>query len=105
MELLISIFLVIGAAFVLLGSYGLVKLPDVYARLHAPTKATTLGVGCLLVASAAHASIRQHGLSVHEILITAFLFLTAPVSAYLIARAALHLQIKAGGKPPPDDRP
>lgn len=102
MELLISIFLIIGAAFVLLGSFGLVKLPDIYARLHAPTKATTLGVGCLLVASAVHASQRESGLSLHEILITAFLFLTAPVSAYLIARAALHLGIEAGTKLPPD---
>ncbi|MEM1023553.1 MAG: Na+/H+ antiporter subunit G [Myxococcota bacterium] len=100
MELLISTFLIVGAAFVLLGSYGLVKLPDIYARLHAPTKATTLGVGCLLVASALHASQRESGLSVHELLITAFLFLTAPVSAYLIARAALHLEIQAGTKLP-----
>lgn len=103
MELLISIFLLVGAAFVLLGSFGLVKLPDIYSRLHAPTKATTLGVGCLLVASAVHASNRSGGLSVHEILITAFLFLTAPISAYLIARAALHLRLSAGTKLPPED--
>lgn len=103
METFISIFLVFGAAFVLLGSFGLVKLPDLYSRLHAPTKATTLGVGCLLVASAAHASLREDGLSVHEILITAFLFLTAPISAYLIARAALHLRLEAGTELPPDD--
>jgi len=102
MELFVSIFLVVGAVFVLLGSFGLVKLPDIYSRLHAPTKATTLGVGCLLVASAVHTSARTGGLSVHEILITGFLFLTAPISAYLIARAALHLALSAGTKLPPE---
>ena len=100
MEVLVSIFLVVGALFVLLGSFGLVKLPDIYSRLHAPTKATTLGVGCLLVASAVHASQQTGGLSVHEILITGFLFLTAPISAYLIARAALHQSLSAGTKLP-----
>ncbi|MEM9460092.1 MAG: Na+/H+ antiporter subunit G [Myxococcota bacterium] len=98
MDLVISAFLVFGAIFVLLGSIGLVKLPDVYSRLHAPTKATTLGVGSILVASAMASSIRGAGPSVHEILVTIFLFLTAPIGAYLIARAALHQRIEGGTK-------
>ena len=95
-------FLAFGAAFVLLGSLGLAKLPDLYARLHAPTKATTLGVGSILVASAIEASVREPGLSLHEVLIVFFLFLTAPISAYLIARAALHLRIPGGTELPRD---
>ncbi len=95
-----SAFLIFGAAFVLLGSLGLVKFPDTYTRLHGPTKATTLGVGSILVASAIDTSMREPGLSVHELLIILFLFLTAPISAYLIARAALHLGVDAGTRPP-----
>jgi len=104
MELVISALLVFGAAFVLLGSLGLVKLPDVYARLHAPTKATTLGVGSILGASALAAFARGDGVSVHEVLVTIFLFMTAPVGAYLIARAALHLRVEGGTQQlPPDE--
>ena len=89
-ELFISFFLLAGGAFALIGSIGLARLPDLFTRLHGPTKATTLGVGGILIASILHFSDR--GLSLHEILITLFLFVTAPVSAYLIARAALHLE-------------
>jgi multicomponent K+:H+ antiporter subunit G len=92
-EILTSLFLLIGAAFVLIGAIGLVRLPDFFTRLHAPTKATTLGVGGMLAASIIHFS--THGasasLSLHELLITAFLFITAPVSAHLMSKAALHL--------------
>ncbi len=90
-ELLISFFLLAGGAFALIGSIGLARLPDLFTRLHGPTKATTLGVGGILAASILHFSGGEHDLSLHELLITLFLFVTAPVSAYLIARAALHL--------------
>jgi multicomponent K+:H+ antiporter subunit G len=89
-EVCIAFFLVFGGAFVLLGSLGLAKFRDVFTRLHAPTKASTLGVGSILVASAIAFSTGRGGLSLHEILITVFLFMTAPLSAYLVAKAALH---------------
>lgn len=92
LEALISLFLLIGGIFALIGSIGLARLPDLFTRLHGPTKATTLGVGGILIASALHFSGRGEGLSLHELLVTLFLFVTAPVSAYLIARAALHLR-------------
>jgi len=90
-ELLVSFFLLIGAAFVLIGSIGLARLPDFFTRLHGPTKATTLGMGSLLAASAIYFGTRTETLSLHEILIIAFLFITAPVSAHLAIKAALHL--------------
>jgi len=99
-EILISFFLLVGGAFALIGSVGLARLPDLFTRLHGPTKATTLGVGGILIASVLHFSSRAEGLSLHELLITLFLFATAPVSAYLIARAALHLRA-----PSPADKP
>jgi len=63
-------------------------------RLHAPTKATTLGVGSLLIASMLFFSINNAMFSIHEVLITIFLFITAPVSAHMMAKAALHVDTK-----------
>lgn len=89
-ELIVSVFLVIGALFVFIGSYGLAKLPDFYTRLHAPTKATTLGMGCLLISSAILMTYHNGYLSLHELLITLFLLITAPVTAHMLAKTAMH---------------
>ena len=91
-ELLITLFLVIGGAFTLIGSIGLARLPDLFMRLHGPTKATTLGVGGILIASMLHFSSRDNGFSLHELLVALFLLITAPVSAHLVARTMLHLR-------------
>lgn len=85
-DLIISVFLIIAGIFGLVGSYGLVKLPDLMTRLHAPTKASTLGVGGALLASMGLA-LKQGSLSWHELLITLFLFLTAPITCNFIAKA------------------
>jgi multicomponent K+:H+ antiporter subunit G len=84
----------IGASFTLVGSIGLYKLPDFYMRLHGPTKATTLGVGAILIASVMYFSFTTEAISLHEILVTVFLFITAPVSAHLMAKSALHIKLK-----------
>jgi multicomponent K+:H+ antiporter subunit G len=91
LDFFISFFLVVGGAFALIGSIGLARLPDLFMRLHGPTKATTLGVGGILIASMLHFSSRDSGLSLHELLVTLFLLITAPVSAHLIARTMIHL--------------
>lgn len=90
-EALLVALLAAGSFFVLVGSFGLVKLGDFFKRLHGPTKASTLGVGCILVASIGHHAFLGDGLGLREILITGFLFITAPISAHLLARAALTL--------------
>jgi len=90
MEIIISTLILFGAFFTLVGSIGIVKLPDFFMRLHGPTKATTLGVGAILVASSLYYFIFQDTISLNEILIAIFLFLTAPVSAHLMAKAELH---------------
>ncbi|ESR26883.1 Na+/H+ antiporter subunit G [Lutibaculum baratangense] len=89
-DIVISIVLVIGGFFIFVGSFGLAKLPDTMRRLHGPTKATTLGVGSILIASMLYFLIGQGNLSFHELLVTIFLFLTAPVSANVIAKAYLR---------------
>ncbi|MGG7054987.1 Na+/H+ antiporter subunit G [Nitrosomonas sp. ANs5] len=100
LEFLISLLIVTGAVFAFIGSLGLARLKDFYTRLHGPTKATTLGVGCLLIASALHFSIIEQSVSLHEVLVTLFLFMTAPVSAHMLAKAALHLGLKSLAKQP-----
>jgi len=86
-QIVISIFIVLAGIFGLVGSYGLIKLRDTMQRLHAPTKSTTLGIGSALIASMFYSLLIRGTLSFHELLITLFLFLTAPVSAHFIAKA------------------
>ena len=103
-DFLLSVLILTGAIFTFIGSLGLARLQDFYTRLHGPTKATTLGVGCLLIASALYFSIQKDGVSLHEVLVTLFLFITAPVSAHLLAKAALHLKVKSLVPPPEPDK-
>lgn len=99
LELLIALFLVMSGIFGFVGSYGLVKLRDTMQRLHAPTKATTLGVGGVLIASILYFLQAEQRLSFHELLITLFLFLTAPVSANFIAKTYLARNVRAESLP------
>ena len=82
----VALLILIGAFFLLVGSLGLAKLPDLLRRLHAPTKATTLGIGATLIASMVF-FLAAGDPSIHELLITVFLVLTAPVTAQMIAKA------------------
>lgn len=91
-ELVISLLIVLGSAFALIGSWGVVRLPSLMTRLHGPTKATTLGVGGCLIASMIYFPASGANWSAHELLIALFLFITAPVSANMIAKAHLHRQ-------------
>jgi multicomponent K+:H+ antiporter subunit G len=86
-EIVISLLILVGAFFLFVGSLGLAKLPDLMRRLHGPTKATTLGIGSMLIASMLYFWIVEGNPSIHELLITLFLFLTAPVTAQMIAKA------------------
>lgn len=100
LELLVSALIVIGGIFALVGSFGLVKLPDLLTRLHAPTKATTLGVGGMLLASMVYFAAFGDGFTIHELLITLFLFITAPITANFIAKAYLHEVMEPAALPP-----
>ena len=99
-DILTAFFLLAGGIFGLIGSLGLLKLPSPMARLHAPTKATTLGVGGILIASMLAALFERGMLSMHELLITLFLFLTAPITAHFIAKVHLHLAVNPKELPP-----
>ncbi len=103
-EILVAGLIYLGAFFLFVGSFGLAKLPDLMRRLHGPTKATTLGIGALLIASMLFFILERGTLSIHELLITTFLFLTAPVTAHMVAKAHI-LRDKADRKTlPPTGR-
>ena len=99
LEGVISLCLAAGGLFALVGAIGLVRLPDFLMRLHAPTKSTTLGVGGVLVASMLY-FVGSGRWVVHELLITLFLFVTAPVAALMLARAAMHLRLPSRAQLP-----
>jgi multicomponent K+:H+ antiporter subunit G len=87
-EIFLSVILVGGGLFALIGSYGLLRLPRPMQRLHAPTKATTIGVGAALLVSALDL-LGQGQISWQEALITIFLLLTAPISALFMAKTLI----------------
>jgi len=94
-ELIISALLLLGGTFVLVGSIGLIRLQDLYIRLHAPTKATTLGLGGILIGSMLYMYFSQGNFGINELLISLFLVLTAPVTAHILAKAAMHNRVAA----------
>ncbi|HVJ38801.1 MAG TPA: Na+/H+ antiporter subunit G [Stenotrophomonas sp.] len=101
-EYLLSALLIIGTFFILIGAFGLVKLSDFFKRLHAPTKASTLGVGCVLLGSVGYHLFLGEDPQPRELLITAFLFITAPISAYMMAKTALSLMLAERPSMPAD---
>ncbi|MCF6443672.1 monovalent cation/H(+) antiporter subunit G [Nereida sp. MMG025] len=89
LPLAIAFFLCVGLLFTFVAAIGLLKLNDGMTRLHAPTKAGTLGIGSFLIASVLHSFLMGEP-SMHELLVIGFLFVTAPVTANFIAKVNLH---------------
>lgn len=102
LDIIVSVLLLVGSVFLLVGAIGLIRLPDFFMRLHGPTKATTLGVGGILLAAIVHAAGRDF--SLRELLIALFLFMTAPVSAFLLGQAGLRRRVTSRA-PLPEDFP
>ncbi|WP_406658310.1 monovalent cation/H(+) antiporter subunit G [Methanolobus sp. ZRKC2] len=86
LELLSNVFLVFGLIFVFLGMLGLVRLPDVYNRLHTTTKIGTLGAFGVMLSILLKVGFSPMG--VKAITVGLFLLLTAPIAAHMIGRAA-----------------
>jgi multicomponent Na+:H+ antiporter subunit G len=83
--------MVIGVVFMLLAAVGIVRMPDLLTRMQTTTKASTLGIGCLLIGVMIH--FAELGVSARVVAIIAFVFLTAPVAAHVIARAGYRIRI------------
>ncbi|MBI4465736.1 MAG: monovalent cation/H(+) antiporter subunit G [Acidobacteria bacterium] len=91
-EWLAAVLLVLGATFMLLAALGIVRMPDLFSRMQTATKAVTLGVGCTFLSVAVYFS--DFGVTFRVVLIIAFFFLTAPVAAHRIARAAYFVGVR-----------
>jgi multicomponent K+:H+ antiporter subunit G len=103
-----ALLLLLGAGLTLTGSLGLLRLGSFYERVHAPTLGTTLGIGCVLIASMVFFTALQTRPVLHEVLIAVFMVVTTPVTLTLLARAALYRDRREGSEevpppvPPPD---
>jgi multicomponent K+:H+ antiporter subunit G len=82
-----AVLLIVGGLLTLIGSIGLLRLPDFYSLVHPPTMGTTLGTGSVLVASMLVSSAALVRPVIHELLITLLIFMTAPVTAILLMQA------------------
>lgn len=96
--LLTALCVIVGAGLALVGSIGLLRLPNFYQRLHAPTLGTTLGTGAILIGSMIFFSALGTRLVVHEILIAVFVTVTTPVTFVVLMVATQHRS--ASGNPP-----
>lgn len=85
-EVVAAGLMLVGAFFMLLSAVGVVRMPDLYMRLQVASKASSLGAGFMMAAVAVH--FAELGIVVRAFLVVAFIFLTTPVSAHLIGRAA-----------------
>ncbi|PZO61982.1 MAG: Na+/H+ antiporter subunit G [Pseudoxanthomonas suwonensis] len=104
LDVVVVCLLAISSLFILVGAFALIKLPTFFQRIHGPTKASTLGVGGILITSILYHAMVGNSFHPRELLITLFLFMTAPISAYMMARAAFSRIQRAGGDaslPPP----
>lgn len=91
----VSFLLILGGCIIVIGALGLMRLPNFYQRIHAPAITITLGTGCVLVASMIYFSATQARLVIHELLITLFLLLTAPIVSMMLARAAVYRELRS----------
>lgn len=101
-DAIVAVFWLVGAAFALLAAVGVLRMPDVFTRMQASTKASTLGLGCLLVGAAVH--LADFAGVVRAASIGAFVLLTSPVAAHVIARAAYISEVPLWEGTRVDDR-
>ncbi|MBW6401664.1 monovalent cation/H(+) antiporter subunit G [Roseomonas sp. HJA6] len=97
----VTLLLLFGSALALIGSIGLVNLRSFYARVHAPTLGTTLGIGSILLASMLYFSVLRTRFVLHELLMAVFIVLSTPVTLMLLTRAALYRDQREGSSEVP----
>lgn len=102
-EWLFVLLLAAGTFFSVVGAFGLLKFSEFMRRLHGPTKATTMGVGSVLIAAMLHHFFVGPGFGLRELLITVFLFMGAPVSAKMLGKAAIYGEPPVAAPPPPGE--
>lgn len=83
--------IVVGAGFMLLAAVGVLRMPDLYTRMHSSTKSATLGVGCVILGAALY--FNDLAIGARALAIVVFFFVTAPVAAHMIGRAAFFSNV------------
>lgn len=94
----VALLLVLGGLVTVIGALGLARLQSFYQRIHGPAITITLGAGCILLASMLYFTVAQSRLVIHEVLISLFVLMTAPVVAMLIMRAAVYRDLRERNK-------
>lgn len=100
----VALLLICGSIITLVGTLGLLRLPHFYQRIHGPAITITFGAGSFLLASMLYFTVLQQRLVIHELLISAFIMLTAPVTAMLLMRTAVYRDLR-NGRQRPDIKP
>ena len=91
----VAVLLIAGGSIIVVGALGLLRLPNFYQRIHGPAITVTIGAGSLLLASMLYFTVAQSRPVVHEVIITLFILLTAPVVSMMIMRAAVYRDLRA----------
>ena len=91
----VAVLLVLGGLITVLGTLGMLRLQSFYQRIHGPAITIALGAGCILIASMLYFTVTQSRLVIHELLISVFVLMTAPVVSMLIMRAAVYRDLRA----------
>ncbi len=99
----VALLLVLAGLLAVTGALGLLRLSNFYQRIHGPALLNSLGAGCVLIASMLYFSALQSRPVIHELLISVFMVLTAPVTAILLMRAAIFRDRRAGRNDVPPD--
>ncbi len=100
-DLIATLAVVLGTAFGLLSAVGILRMPDVYIRLQVASKASSLGIALLMLGVAAH--FGELSVTVRALLVVLFLFMTAPVAAHVIGRAAYLTGVPLAPGSEPDE--
>lgn len=98
-----AILLILGAVFMLIAGIGLLRLPDTYLRMHAATKAPSLGVFLMVLGIIVH--FQDFWLSVKALLIILFIFTTTPIGAHMLSRVAHLMNVAKSDKTQVDEFP
>lgn len=91
---LVVLFLLLGGFLIVVGALGLLRLPTFSQRIHGPAITVTLGAGSILIASMLLFSSLTSRPVIHELLITLFIFMTAPVGAMMMMRADVYRKLR-----------
>lgn len=92
LDILILLLVVFGSFFFFVGTVGLLRMPDVFCRMHATTKSDTLGAGLILLALGIHSGLSLTFIKL--LIIITFIWITNPTAAHIIAKAQWHSEEK-----------